>query len=783
MKHSIIAILLLCAAAPAAVPAAAASGAQTRAQMRGVPAPESAEATRWRQHAARVSITRDNFGIAHVYGKSDADAVFGGMYAQAEDDFGRIERNYLNGLGWMAQAQGESAIYSDLRERLFVDPGRLMQLEPTCPPWLRQLTQAWADGLNYYLSKHPNVAPNFIRHFEPWMALSFTEGSIGGDVEKVDLRKLEEFYGVAPAAALAAATLAATLASPLPASPTQADTMQADPLPGGSNGFAISPSRSAGGHALLWINPHTSYYFRSELQMVSEQGLNVYGAATWGQFFIYQGFNPHNGWMHTSYGGDAVDEYAETIEKRADGLYYRYGDGARKLRATRLTIRYKLGASSHGASSHGASSHGASSHGASLHGTAFASRTFTVYYSHHGPIVRAENGKWIAIKIFQDPVRALEQSYLRTKTRDYESFLATQNMRTDTSNNTVYADAEGTIAYFHGNFIPVRDPRFDYAHVVDGSNPATEWHGPHALKDTITLKNPRSGWIANTNNWPFSAAGADSPKRENYPAYMWSKGENPRGLHAAEVLHDIRDVTLDSLIAAGYDAHLTGFDALLPPLIAAYDALPGNDGLKQTLREPIDALRGWDRRTAADSVPTAVAIFWAQELADRASAAARDADEPVYDYMVEHSNDSARLDALAAALAKLASDFGRWRTPWGEINRFQRLSDDIEEHYDDSLPSLPVGFAPAQWGALASFDSTKPRHVAKIYGSVGNSFVAAVEFGPTVRAKAIMSGGESGDPSSPHFTDQALMFSQGIFRDVYFTPEDVRSHAERAYHP
>jgi acyl-homoserine-lactone acylase len=740
MKTAFIRILCLCGTLHAAV---------------SVGAPE---AVRWRQQAARVNIVRDDFGIAHVYGKSDADAVFGAIYAQAEDDFGRIERNYLNGLGWMAQAQGESAVYSDLRERLFVDPQRLKQLYATCPAWLRGLAQAWADGLNYYLSKHPQVTPRFIRHFEPWMTLSFTEGSIGGDVERVDLRKLAEFYGAPPAA-----TAAARLAAPVLDEPPQAEPPDAGAFPGGSNGFAIAPARSASGHALLWINPHTSYYFRSELQMVSEQGLNVYGAATWGQFFIYQGFNPHNGWMHTSYGGDAVDEYAETIEQRPDGLYYKYGEGARKLRSARLTIRYENGASAHGA--------------------AFASRSFTVYYSHHGPIVRAEGGKWIAIKMLQDPVHALEQSYLRTKTHDYQSFLETQNMRTDTSNNTVYADADGTIAYFHGNFIPRRDPRFDYAHVVDGSNPATEWQGAHAIADTITLKNPRSGWIANTNNWPFSAAGPDSPRREDYPAYMWIRGENPRGLHAAEVLHDIRDVTLDSLIAAGYDAHLTGFDALLPPLIAAYDALPPDDPRRQTLREPIDALRVWDHRTAADSVPTSVAIFWAQELADRESAAARDADQPVYDYLVGHASDAARLDALSAALAKLSGDFQRWQTPWGEINRYQRLSDDIEGRFDDSQPSLPVGFAPAQWGALASFDSSKPRHTRKIYGSSGNSFVAAVEFGPTVRAKAIMSGGESGDPSSPHFTDQASRFAQGKFRDVYFTPEDVRAHAERTYHP
>ena len=492
--------------------------------------------------------------------------------------------------------------------------------------------------------------------------------------------------------------------------------------------------------------------------MVSEQGLNVYGAVTWGQFFVYQGFNAHNGWMHTSYGGDAIDEYAETIVKKADGLYYEYGGALRKLKVSEISIPVKQGG------------------GQTL-------RNFTVYHSHHGPIIRADNGRWIAIKLLQDPVPALSQSYLRTKTKNYTEFRKTQDLRTDTSNNTVYADGDGTIAYFHGNFIPKRNTAFDFTRPVDGSNPATEWQGPHAVKDTITLLNPSTGFIFNTNDWPFSAAGSASPKREDYPAYMWRKGENVRGVHALEVLQNIRGVTVDSLIAAGYDAHLSGFDVLLPPLIAAFDALPGDDPRRPAIKDAIASLRSWDRRTSADSVPTAVAIFWGVALVERKGTAARDADEPVFDFLVGNLTDAERIDALSAALEKLQRDFGRWQVPWGEINRFQRLTDDIVQPFEDSKPSLPVGFAPSQWGALASVDWTKPRTTKKIYGAEGNSFVAAVEFGPTIHAKAIMSGGASGDPGSPHFLDQALMFSQGRFRDVLFSPEDVRAHAERSYHP
>ena len=697
---------------------------------------QAGDDARWRQEAAAVEIVRDNWGIAHVTGKTDADAVFGMIYAQAEDDFFRIERNYLVNLGWLAMAEGEKAVWSDVRQRLFVNTEDLKRQYKASPAWLKSLMDSWADGLNYYLSTHPNTHPRVITRFEPWMALSFTEGSIGGDIESVALDKLEAFY----------------TSRPVPHAEKQ-------PNPGGSNGFAIAPANSATGHALLWINPHTSFYFRSEVQMTSDEGLNAYGAVTWGQFFIYQGFNEHNGWMHTSNGGDAIDEFAETVSERADGVYYRFGADWKKLRSEKLSVPFKQPDGTTGY------------------------RDVTVYHSQHGPIVRAEGDKWIAFKILQTPVPALSQSYLRTKTRDYAGFYKTQEMRTDTSNNTVYADANGTIAYFHGNFIPKRDTRFDYRHPVDGSDPATDWQGPEKLENTIMVKNPKIGWLLSTNNGPFSAAGPESPKRENYPRYMWTLDENPRGLHAQQVLTGRHDFTLDSLIAAGYDPKLTAFDVLLPPLLKAYEALPAGDARREALKEPVEALRTWDHRTGAASVPTSVAIFWGNELIERKSTAAREADEPVYNYLAGKLTDEERLSALTAAIAKLTEDFGSWKTSWGEINRFQRRTDDIVQPFDDSAPSLPIGFAPSKWGALASFDSSKPHLTKRIYGSTGNSFIAAVEFGPKIRAKALMSGGESGDPSSKHFVDQSEIYSKGQFRDVLFYRADVASHAERTYHP
>jgi acyl-homoserine-lactone acylase len=379
-------------------------------------------------------------------------------------------------------------------------------------------------------------------------------------------------------------------------------------------------------------------------------------------------------------------------------------------------------------------------------------------------------------------VRTLQQSFLRTKTGDYASFYRVQELRADSSNNTVYADADGTIAYFHGNFIPKRDVKFDFTHPVDGSDPQTEWQGAHDIKDTITLLNPKSGWVANTNNSPFTAAGEDSPKPQDYPAYMSSTPENARGLHAERLLKGARDVTLDGLIALGYDSALPAFDILLPPLFAAFERLTADDPRRASLRDPIMLLQAWDRRTAVDSAATSLAIFWGQALIDAKGSAAQNSDEPLFEFLVDVS-DTERLSALAGAITRLQQDFGSWTVPWGEINRFQRVSDDVDQPFDDAKPSVPVGMASARWGALASFDWTRPRHTKRLYGAFGNSFVAAVEFGPQVHAKAISAGGESGDPASAHFADQIAPYSQGHLRDVWFYEEDVRAHAQRRYHP
>ena len=700
------------------------------------------------EEARDVTVIRDNWGIAHVYGKTDADAVFGMEYAQAEDDFNRVETNYINAMGRLAETEGESQIYLDLRMKLFIDPETLKKQYAESPAWLKTLMNAFADGLNYYLYKHPEVKPRVIKKFEPWMALSFSEGSIGGDIERVNVDQLAAFYGHAP------------MPQTMAADDDESETAE----PTGSNGMAIAPAITVDHHALLLINPHTSFYFRSELQMVSDEGLDAYGAVTWGQFFIYQGFNPHVGWMHTSSGVDAVDEFLETVEKKGDRYYYKYGNKELPVTAKEITVPYMT------------------DHG-------MAEKKFTAYYTEHGPVIGEEkggeqNGKWVTIRLMQEPIKALVQSYTRTKATDFKSFLQTMELRADSSNNTIFADADGDIAYYQANFIPKRDNSFDFTKPVDGSNPATDWHGLLSLDETPHLLNPKSGWIYNSNDAPWNAAGPGSLKKADFPAYVEKGGESARGLHAVMVLGN-RDkpFTLDSLIGAAFDSYLPWFEKAMPALIKAWDQDPDSDPLKAKLADQIKLLRTWDFRWGVDSVPTSLAVFWGEDIVHHVGREARSADMPVYDYVGSKVPAGQLLQSLAAASDRLTADFGTWKTPWGNINRFQRLDDEIVSHFDDAKPSIPVEFTSSQWGSLASFGARPYPNTKKWYGTSGNSFVAVVEFGKTVRAKAVTAGGESGNPASPHFDDEAGRYSTGNLRDVYFYRSQLKGHTERVYHP
>ncbi len=699
------------------------------------------EVLQWEEQASRVTIVRDDFGVPHVYGKTDADAVFGMLYAQCEDDFNRVEQNYIWAIGRLAEVEGEEALYSDLRARLFMTRQEAISAYENAPPWLRELCDAFADGINYYLHTHPEVTPRLLTHFEPWMPMYFSEGSIGGDIERISTRKLRAYYeeGVA-----------------FPEmEEMELSRKEAELEPQGSNGIAISGDLTTSGNALLLINPHTSFYFRGEMHMVSEEGLNAYGAVTWGQFFIYQGFNEKTGWMHTSTYTDVIDEFVENISTVDGQPMYQYGEELREVQSSEVTLSY-------------------------VSGDSLLQRSFPIYRTHHGPITHQFDERPVASAMMWDPVRALEQSFVRTKQASYDGFRQMMDIRTNSSNNTVYADADGTIAYFHGNFVPRRDPQFNYREPVDGSNPATDWQGLHTVDENILIKDPPNGWIQNCNSTPYTAALEYSPKREDYPNYMSLDRENFRGVHAIELLKGSKGFTLDNLIELAYDPYLPAFEALIPGLVEAYDALQDKAGFPD---QAFEYLREWDFRTSEGSVAMTLAHFYGTMYGRTGNRPEGLSDMQLMQYLGNQSPFEERLSVFRAVIEQLEADFGNWEIPWGEVNRYQRLTGEIRQPFNDSRPSIPVGLASGRWGALAAYGARYHNNTKRIYGTRGNSFVAVVEFGDRVRAKSLLAGGQSGDPNSAHFDDQAEMYAKATFKEVPFYEEEVRARAEETYRP
>jgi acyl-homoserine-lactone acylase len=705
----------------------------------------SAEIAHYKQQADAVTIIRDNYDTPHIYSKTDAGVVFGLMYTQCEENFKGIERNYLYQMGRQSEADGVAPLYTDVQLQLIADSTDAINDYNTAAPSFKKLLDAFADGLNYYLYKHPEVKPMVFKKFKPWFALMFTDGSVAatetGDITPTET---QAFYGNPD-------NNVGAVYSPQSIINTHEERET------GSNGFAISPSRTANGHAMLYINPHVPFYFRSEVGLQSDEGLHAYGAVTWGQFFIYQGFNQNCGWMHTSSYGDVGDMYAEKVVKKDGKWFYEYDGKLKPVTVKKLKMQVKKG-------------------------DELVATDITAYYTHHGPVLAARDGRWLALKHYNRSYKALLESWLITKANTFDEYKKAMSLLANTSNNTVYADGQGNTAFWYGDFMPKRDPKINWNVPVDGTTSATEWQGLHTLDEIVHIYNPSTGYIQNCNSSVFTASGIASPDKTKFPRYMAPDDENYRAINAIRLFKDAKDLTLDGLITKGYDHYLSVFDDMLPRLFAAYDAAP--DSLKTKLGEPLALLRAWDKRTAANSVASTLAIEWASAMFRKMEPALPGENsyqvKRVHE-LLQGTTPADELATLSGVLTDLQKRFGTWKMPWGYINRYQRPADGVT--FDDKQPSLPVGLTSSNFGQMPSFQSRVMPGTQKRYGFSGNSFIAAIEFGKIVKAKTIITGGHSFDASSPNFTNQAQGYIDGKFKDVLFYKGDVLRYAVKTYHP
>lgn len=690
-----------------------------------------------------MNIIRDNWGVPHIYGKTDADAVFGLLYAQCEENFNAVEDNFIEMLGRRSELYGPSFFYEDLQMQVLYDTAAAKADYRRSPVWLKKLLDASADGINYYLYKHPEAKPRLLKKFEPWFGLLRTDGSISAtQTGSLTLQDIRNLYP--------ADSSVSYYHGP--------DVAVEDPT--GSNGFAVAPALTSSGNAMLYINPHTSFYFRTEVQVVSEEGLNAYGAVTWGTFFVYQGFNENCGWMHTSSYADVADLYAEKTVENEGKYYYEY-DGKLQLVKTRK-FGFRIAKDS-----------------------GFTQRQVTVFQTVHGPVLGKRDGRWLALKENNRSMEALMQSWLRTKATGFDDFKRIMNMRANNSNNTVFADNKGNIAYWHGNFIPRRDTKYNYSEIVDGTSSATNWKGMHELDQIVHVYNPKNGWLQNCNSTPFSVCGDQSPKKEDFPEYMAPDGENFRAVNAVRLLSQVKHITLDGLIdSVGYNHRLMAFDYLMQALNSSYTQLPMNDSLRIDVKDVVERMMKWNKEVSLNDPIVPVAIEWGYKVFARSLPLSNyyqqsDAFRQLF-LAIGAMNARDMLMLLRDARNELQLKYGNWLLPWGDVNRYQRS---IDGKFSDNAKSYPVDLAAGLFGCIPSYNSKQQAGTIRRYGYSGNSFVACVEFGKRIKARSVLTGGQSYDPSSPHYTDQAEIYITGRFKDVLFYKEDVLKHVERTYHP
>jgi acyl-homoserine-lactone acylase len=709
--------------------AGAALGVLACAPARGA---QPAAANREEAMARSVTIYRDTYGVPHIYGPTDASVVFGLAYAQAEDDFAHLEDSFIRSLGRAAEVHGEEALRDDQVARALEIPRLAREEYERAAPRMRALYDAYAAGLSFYLVRHPEVKPRLLQRFEPWyplalMRFKYDQGEFIGyaGLDDADLRVVEE-------------------------KPAE--------LPQGSNAWAVAPSKSGSGHAMLLINPHVAFYGPAqyyEAHLHSDEGWSFSGVGRYGLPFPYMGHNEALGWAHTDNYPDMGDLYVETFDDPAHPLAYRYGGGHRTAVRWTEEVRVKTAGG-------------------------VKARRFTFRKTHHGPILTEREGKPVAVRLAKmEEGGWLDQVYEMTRARSLAEFKAALHHGAIPYMNVTYADRDGNIFYAYNGAVPRRSPKFDWRRPVDGSDPETEWQGYHSFDELPQLANPASGFVQSCNSSPFVTTASGNLDPANYPKYMIGpEPDTPRAQVSRQILAGRQKFTFEEWTRAATDTRVLEAGKRIPDLVAEWERLRSADAARAAALAPLTAeLKAWDRVSRNDSVAMTLFTGW---LRLYESGAAPD-----------RAPDSwARVRALEQAKEDLEREWGTWRVAWGEINRLQRVDWSAGETFSDARPSLPVPGGPGWAGIVFNFYQRRADSPLKAapgskrhYGTLGNSYVSVVELGPAVRALSIVYFGASGDPKSPHYFDQAPLYARGEFKPAWFTLDEIKAHLERAYHP
>jgi penicillin amidase len=743
------------------------------AALQSYPAGASAQQGTPRQEriASTVTIYRDTYGVPHIYGPTDASVIFGLAYCQAEDNFWQVEDNYIRAVGRATEVYGDQALAADLADHALAIPQLALAEYQRAAPQMRRLYDAFADGLNYFLATNELVRPRLLNQFRGWYALALyrfmyhqndflnktgiTPNDVLGAVteQKARGQQRSTSYNQGSGADIASSVNGGTTES----GPGQWDA----PGDTGSNAWAIAPSRTAAGHAMLFINPHQPFFGMSqyyEAHLHSEEGLSFSGLTKFGFPFLYIGHNEFLGWSLTNNYPDLEDVYEEKFDDPAQPLAYRYGDRYRQVNQWDEVLRIKTSAG-------------------------LLEKTFRFRGTHHGPILAVRDGKPLAVKLAKLGEGGwLAEWYAMSRARSFEEFKKALSRGNQGYDNVVYADREGNIFYLHDGAVPRRSTKFDWSKPVDGSNPETEWQGYHTMDELPQVTNPRSGFIQNCNSSPLQTSTEDNPDQAKFPGYMLAgETDNGRAQISRRILSSKIKWTLDDFARAAFDTTVIRAETEIPALIELWERLKGQDPARaEKIKGPVTELKSWDHVSTTKSIAMTLFALWQarvyQTIAPSSSV-------PAAIVLKDEKDPWFKIRALEEATGDLRKNFGTWRVAWGDINRLQRVSSGGDQPFDDNRPSLAVPGGPGWLGMVFAFNSRTALGQRRQYGVQGHSYVSVVEFAPEVKARSILVMGESADHKSTHYFDQALLYSRQEFKPAWFTVEEVRANAESMYHP
>lgn len=674
--------------------------------------------------AKTVSIKRDHYGIPHIFGPTDESVIFGLAFVRAEDHFELIENAVINAIGRQSEVTGKAGLLGDYLNRAFKINELSKQEYEGFDIKSKLICDGYVAGLNHYLATHPKVEPQLINQFEPWHFLA-VERNIWGT------------FGFGQVGFI----------------PGEVDDYIKDNRlePSvGSNMWAISPKKTKDGKTYLVINPHIPADQPYEVHLKSEEGMNFYGLMAYGANILpVLGHNESMGWSLTVNYPDVGDVFKMTFDHESDSLKYRFEDDYLTAESWQDDIKIKTD-------------------------SGMVNQTYSFKCTIHGPILDKDSSSFFSYNSAGfERGGSIPQFYEMCKSQNVDDFKAAIAKTSIAYHNLMYADKDGNIMYVYNGTIPKRNDSLDWSKSVDGSLAESRWEGYHEIDELPQMLNPEIGYLQNCNSDPFLTTSAQNPDSTKFPKYMTClQPDTKRGERSKVILDTLDQITMAHLEKAIMDTYVHSAEEMIPKLLTEFDSLKMiNPERASQVQAPIIELANWDRYSNLDSKAASLYFRWEWHfLSKTPNLPQKDSWPMIY--------------SLEKIIELFENQKGTWEVAWGNIMRHQRLANNNHAGVVDSIQHLPIAGGNGATGIMFCLWPTADIEVSPVARSMGgHSYVAVVEFGDEVKAKSIIPYGISRDPNSPHYFDQAEMYTKGLFKEVLFTEAEIDTHLEEVYHP